>query len=205
MTVGLVCGSRKPAPGLDSRSAAREMLREVDRGLRSSGAPTRWIDLRDYELPHWDGRPDDAYDAPDLDRLRADLDAATAFVMSAPAYYNAVSGVLVNAFDLVGAAPLRGKLAGLVVVGMDAPSAWHGAAQMRALVQGLGGWCPPEQVVVGNPREHDDIAGLRQELRRYGAYLGLLLTGRVPAFPTLDGDGRLEEVGGRDQHAAATG
>lgn len=201
MTVGLVCGSRKPAPGLDARSAAREMLREVDRGLRSSGAPTRWIDLRDYELPHWDGR-EGGYDAPDLDRLRADLDATTALVVAAPAYYNAVSGVLVNAIDLVGDAPVQGKLVGLVVVGADAPSAWHGAAQMRALVQHLGGWCPPEQVVVGNPREHGDIPGLRRQLRRYGAYLGLLLTGRVPAFPTLDG-GRHEEVGGGDHHAAA--
>lgn len=202
MTVALLCGSRKPAPGLDSRSAAREMLREVDAGLRSAGAPTRWVDLRDYDLPHWDGRDADAYGAADLARLHDELDRATAVVVSAPAYWNALSGVLVNVIDLVGDAPLRGKLVGLVVVGMDEASAWHGAAQMRALVQGVGAWCPPEQVVVGNPREHADIAGLRQDLRRYGAYLGLLLTGRLPAFPTVAA-GAPEEVGDGDREAAA--
>lgn len=199
MTVGLVCGSRKPAPGIDSRSAAREMLREIDRGLVASGAPTRWMDLRDYELPHWDGR-DGSYDSGDLDRLRAELEGCTGLVLSVPAYWNAPSGVVVNMIDLVGRAPFEGKLTGLLVVGMDTPSAWHGVSQMRAVLQGLGAWCPPEQMVVGNPREHGDVAGLRQELRRYGAYLGLLLTGRARPFPTLAGEE--EEVLG-DGHAAA--
>jgi NAD(P)H-dependent FMN reductase len=176
------------------------MLREIDRGMAASGAPTRWLDLRDYDLPHWDGR-EGSYGAPDLDRLRAELERCTAFVVSVPAYWNAASGVVLNMIDLVGGEPFAGKLAGLLVVGMDVPSAWHGAAQMRAVLQSLGAWCPPEQVVVGNPREHTDVAGLRQELRRYGAYLGLLVTGRARPYETLAGAG--EEVEDDGDAAAA--
>lgn len=185
MSLCLLCGSRKPAPGLQTPSASREMLKEIQLGVRAAKVPSTFVDLREYELPFWDGREAAGYGSPELDRLRAELVQASGFVWSIPAYWNSLSGVMKNLVDLVGEEPFRGKLIGLLVVGMDEPSAWHGAAQARRMIASLGAWCPPEQMVIGNPRKVTDLDALRKELRSFGAYMGLLMSGRAQPFRTL--------------------
>lgn len=176
VSVALVCGSRKPGPGRDERSASREMLREVGRGVRATGAEERWIDLRDFELPWWDGRTGAEYGSAELDRVAELLAPCPVVVLSAPAYWNGLSGPLKNLFDLLGSAPWQGKTAVGLVVGMNDSSAYAGEDQLRQAVAAVGAWWAPHAMVVGDPRGVRDVAGLRRELRRFGGYAGLLAT-----------------------------
>lgn len=172
--IALVCGSRKPAPGRSERSAAREMLREVERGVRAAGRETEWIDLREVELPWWDGRPPEGYASEDLDTVTATLDSCTAVVVSAPAYWNGLSGPVKNLFDLVGPNPWRDSTVAGLIVGMNDASAYAGEEQLRQVVSAVGAWWAPHSMVIGDPSSRTDIPELRRELRRFGGYVGLL-------------------------------
>ncbi|WP_083931893.1 NADPH-dependent FMN reductase [Nocardiopsis salina] len=172
--VALICGSRKPAPGATERSAAREMLREVARGVDATGHESTWIDLRRVELPWWDGRTGEDYGSADLDRLASDLEACSVAVISAPAYWNGLSGPVKNLFDLLGPAPWRDTTVAGLIVGMNASSAYAGEDQLRQVVSAVGAWWAPHSMVIGNPRDHTDVPALRRDLRRFGGYAGLL-------------------------------
>lgn len=173
--VTLLCGSRKPAPGEAGPSAAREMLRDVARGVRAAGYEPSWLDLRELELPWWDGRTGPEYGCADLDHLCDQVAASRAVVVSAPAYWDALVGTVKNVFDLTGPEPWQSTLVAGLVVGMNDSSAYHGEDQLRQVVCALGAWWAPHAFVVGNPREHPDPSGLRRDLQRFGAYVGILL------------------------------
>ncbi|KIH99132.1 hypothetical protein LP52_09165 [Streptomonospora alba] len=172
--ITLVCGSRKPAPGSTERSAAREMLREVERGVRAAGRDPAWIDLREVELPWWDGRPPEGYASAELDSVTATLDSSSVIVVSAPAYWNGLSGPVKNLFDLVGAKPWRDRTVAGLIVGMNDSSAYAGEEQLRQVVSAVGAWWAPHSMVIGDPRNRTDVSGLRRDLRRFGGYVGLL-------------------------------
>lgn len=192
--VALLCGSRKPPPGGTTVSAAREMLREVAAGIRATGHEQVWIDLRELELPWWDGRTGAEYGCADLDRLCALLSSCRAVVVSAPCYWDALSGVVKNMLDLTGPDPWRSTLVAGLVVGMNESSACHGEDQLRQVVNALGAWWAPYAFVVGNPREHHDPSELRRELRRFGGYVGLTLNSAPWTEPAGEGgDGRARD------------
>jgi len=152
------------------------MLREVGIGVRAAGHDTAWVDLRELELPWWDGRQHDEYGNADLDSLVEHVAAADAVVVSAPAYWDCLTGVVKNVFDLAGDRPWRDKLVAGLVVGMNESSAWHGEDQLRQVVSAVGAWWLPTAFVIGDPRSHPDTAALRKELRRFGAYVGLVVS-----------------------------
>src|SRR2546423_8380962 len=100
----LICGSRKPARGRDSPSAARTMLRTVGEGIAATGRSYEWLDLRDLDLPFFDGRAVEEYGSPDLDRLADAIADSTIVTLSVPAYWGGPAGVVKNALDCLGGA-----------------------------------------------------------------------------------------------------
>src|SRR6266536_2685084 len=136
-----VCGSRKPAPGISRPSAARELLRAVVQGMAEAGAEAAWLDLRDLDLPHFDGRPPEADGSADLERARAQVLRSQVVVLSVPAFWQGPAGVVKNFLDLVGgpaydappdqAPPLAGKVVALLVVGADRGSGHSALGAMR--------------------------------------------------------------------------
>ncbi|MDV6011963.1 NAD(P)H-dependent oxidoreductase [Haloechinothrix sp. LS1_15] len=195
--ITLLCGSRKPAPGDDSRSAAREMLREVERGVRVTGHESAWLDLRELTLPWWDGRTGREYGNADLNHVCERIAASSAVVISAPSYWDALSGVVKNVFDLTGPDPWRGRVVAGLVVGMNDSSAYHGEDQLRQVVSAVGAWWAPYAFTIGNPRSHADRAQLRKDLRRFGTYVGLM----ADPERRQAGDGTDEERGVADERA----
>jgi NAD(P)H-dependent FMN reductase len=178
--VTLLCGSRKPAPGLDRRSSARELLQAVRVGLADREVAPAELDLRDLDLPQFDGRTVADYASADLDRVHKVLAETDVLVVSVPAYWNAASGPLVNLCNVLGGAsydldpgttlPLDGTLVVLLVVGADSASAYHGAAQIRLVFSAMGAWVAPREVVIGNPREVPDLRRVARQLRELGQY-----------------------------------
>src|SRR5262249_28664051 len=130
----LLCGSRKPAADRpEVKSASRELLRFAAAGVRASGAPSATLDLRDLELPWWDGRAVAECDSPDLTRLDAAVRSANVLLASIPAYWGGMSGVFKNVIDLLGADAFRGSQVVPLVVGQDDASAWLAAGQLPAV------------------------------------------------------------------------
>ena len=188
----LVCGSRKPAPGVERPSAARTMLHAVATALAGAGCDHELIDVRELELPFFDGRSADQYGSADLARVSAAIDAAEVVVVSAPAYWGGPSGVVKNLLDLLGGAaydagpdrvrPLAGKTVAMLVVGADDVSAHVGAAWLRVTLAELGGSVAPRAFVVGNPRQLPRPRALLGELADFGRYVaGLTTAGLVEA------------------------
>jgi NAD(P)H-dependent FMN reductase len=178
--VVVLCGSRKPAPGLTKHSAARELLRAVYAGLNDSDCPCVGIDLRDLDIPQFDGRDCAEYESEDLSHVQKQLAEAAVLVVSVPAYWNAASGPLVNLLNVLGGAaydhdpgstlPLDGLIVVLVTVGADEASAYLGASQIRGIFSAMGAWVAPREVVVANPRTIRDMSGVVRQLRDLGCY-----------------------------------
>jgi NAD(P)H-dependent FMN reductase len=176
----MLCGSRKPAPGVDRPSSSRELLKAVAAGLDDEGAQHTLIDLRDLDLPHFDGRGPDDYDSPDLQGARKTIADTDVLIVSAPAYWSSVSGPLVNFLNLLGGAnydrdpdfplPLDGLTAVLLTIGADDPSAYLGAQQLRGILTSMGAWVAPREVTIGNPRRIARFGDVVAELRRLGQY-----------------------------------
>jgi NAD(P)H-dependent FMN reductase len=176
----ILCGSRKPAPNYNRHSAARELLRPVQAGLDNAGCPSITLDMRDLDLPQFDGRDRAEYHASDLDLVHKHLTDAQVLIVSVPAYWNSVSGPLVNLFNLIGGAaydhdpdrlpPLNGLIAITVTVGADESSAYLAAGQMRGILSSMGAWIAPREVIVGNPRAIPNMGRIVRQLRELGQY-----------------------------------
>jgi NAD(P)H-dependent FMN reductase len=179
-----ICGSRKPGPGKQGPSAARELLRAVAAGADAAGSPYDWFDLRELDLPFFDGRPASEYGSTDLDRVTAALAASDVLVLSVPAYWGAPAGVVKNLLDLIGgpaydappeqAPPLAGKVAALLVVGADDISAAGALGSLRLTLGSMGAWTAPRAVVVPNPRKLRDVGKLMATLKDFGGYAASL-------------------------------
>ncbi len=174
----LICGSRKPARGKHTPSAVRELLKIVDQGIVKNGGTTTLIDLRNKELPFFDGREPEEYTSKDLISILKAIKTSSVIVISVPAYWAGTSGVIKNLFDLLGGPkyhhaenqplPLEHKLVALLIVGDDEISSSIAVMQMRQTINSLGGWVLPQQVVIGNPQQIKDISGLFVRLEKFG-------------------------------------
>lgn len=179
-----ICGSRKPAPGVDKPSAARELLRSVAEGTRQAGAEPEWLDLRELDLPFFDGRAATEHDNPDLSRVTKAIAAADVLVLSVPAYWGAPAGTVKNLLDLIGgpaydaepgqSPPLSGKVVALLIVGADDLSAGSALSVMRMVLGSLGAWTAPDAMVIGNPRKIKDTAALIDDLKSFGRYVATI-------------------------------
>jgi len=187
----VICGSRKPAPGVDRPSAARELLKPVMAGMAEAGVEPSWLDVREMELPFFDGRDRTEYGSPDLDRVTAAIEAADVIVLSVPAYWSGAAGVVKNLLDLLGGAaydqppgtytPLEGRVVALLLVGGDDDSAAVARAQVQATLASMGAWTAPRAAVVANPRKIRNIEALLTSLKDFGRYAAGLRRASVEA------------------------
>lgn len=176
-----ICGSRKPAPGNEGRSAARELLRVVCHGMTLASRTPGLLDLRDLELPQFDGRMPSGYGSADLDRAVAAVAAADVLVWSVPAYWGGPAGVVKNFLDLLGGPaydappdqppPLDGKVAALLVVGSDHIAGPAALGAMRLTLASMGVWVAPRAEVVGDLRTIRSVGPLLERLRDFGHYI----------------------------------
>lgn len=176
-----ICGSRKPAPGVAGRSAARELLRAVCAGMAEAGTEPGWLDLRDIDLPLFDGRGPDQYDDPGLAGAAERVRAADVLLMSVPAYWGGPVGVVKNFLDLLGGPaydqpadqppPLAGKVVALLVVGADPVSGPAALGALRVTLGSMGAWVAPRAEVVGDLRTNRHVGALLARLKTFGVYV----------------------------------
>jgi NAD(P)H-dependent FMN reductase len=161
-TVLFVCATRKPAPGSTQRSAIRGLLSGAASTLSSVYPDVAMLDLREVDLPFFDGRTIDAPGGGDLSRVHAAIARAGALLVSAPIYWAGVSGVFKNLIDvLCGPAydlprPIRSiftdKPVGVLVVCARAEDAVTGTKQTIDILSSVGARLVGDPVVVADPR-----------------------------------------------------
>lgn len=158
-----VCASMKPAPGQQTSSAARSVLRLVLGQVAPAYPEVGMLDLREHPLPLFDGRMPEQRPEPAVRHVHGCVSRAGALLLSVPAYWTAVSGVFKNfvdvlcgpAYDLTEGATtvFAGKPIGVIVLGADGPSTRAGAAQAIEIIEAVGARLVGAPVAIANPRE----------------------------------------------------
>lgn len=164
--VVLLCMSKKPGEHEPwKRSAARQLLRVCETSLTDAGIATDFIDLRDHEIPFFDGRPIGSY-GPVVDDLAARLRHARLVLFGFPAYWGGLNGYGKNFLDVLGGAvydaedretPLTGTFVSAVVVGGTQGDSGVGLAAFRHVMAEMGATPLPDAVALDNPRSHPAI------------------------------------------------
>ena len=132
---------------LRAGSYTRRAVEIALKGAAETGAETRLIDLRDYNLVFRAGKDDTGYPG-DVFRLRTEVKQAEGVILGTPEYHGSFSGVLKNALDLMGFDEFEGKMIGLVGVSGGRMGAFDALNSLRNIGRALHAWVIPEQTSV---------------------------------------------------------
>ena len=120
-----------------TRLSVERALAEADR----AGADTELLDLREYDLPVYDGDADEPGDAAEL---TAAVRAADAVVLGTPSYHGSYSSVLKTALDYCGFDEFEETTVGLLcVAGGSFPTT--PLEHLRSVCRALNAWVVPHQ------------------------------------------------------------
>ncbi len=139
-TIGAIVGS------LRDESVTRIGLERSLEAASNAGATAKLLDLRDYDLPVFDG---DRRDAGDAQHLRADVRALDAVVLGTPVYHGSYSAPLKNALDYCGFDEFEHTTVGLLAVAggeFPLPALDH----LRGVLRALDAWVLPYQAAIPN-------------------------------------------------------
>lgn len=142
-------------PGaLRSDSLNRKLLAAASTMAGAAGASVTTIDLRDFDIPLYDGDAEAAHGLPaGVARLKDLFIAHDALLIATPEYNASIGGVLKNAIDWVtrsrpGEAPLvafKGKVVGLLAATPGKMAAIRGLIATRHILSTLGSVVVPTQ------------------------------------------------------------
>lgn len=131
-------------------------------GARTAGAEVTLVDLRDWEMPLYDGDLEDAHGLPEVVlRFKALMGEHDGFLVACPEYNSSITPLLKNTIDWCsraaeGEAPLAcyaGKVVGLVAASPGALGGLRGLVTVRSILGNLRMHVIPEQAAV--PRAHE--------------------------------------------------
>ena len=125
-----------------TRLASRRALDAAE----SRGATTDMIDLRDLDLPVYDG---DAGEAGDADELTRRVRRADSVLLATPVYHGSFSAPLKNALDYCGFDEFEHKTVGLLAVaGGSFPTS--ALEHLRSVSRSVNAWVIPHQAALPN-------------------------------------------------------
>lgn len=134
-------------------SVTRTAVTQALEAAEATGADTRLIDLREYNLPTFD--PDvDREDAGDAEQLAREVRQADSIVLGTPMYHGSYSSVLKTALDYCGFDEFEDKTVGLIAVsggGYPLPALEH----LRSVCRAFNAWVLPYQTAI--PDSHSAV------------------------------------------------
>ncbi|KGX89687.1 NADPH-dependent FMN reductase [Pontibacillus marinus] len=158
----VICGSIKPPKGQDSQSAAREIAKLFIRGMEDGGlSEYSYFDLRDMDVPFYDGRSLEEYEDDNLNHFKECLLQAENIIVSVPCYWRSAAGPFVNMINVFGGPLyddpekrniLSGKKIQVITVGASNTDAVYGTQHVNHLFTSLGAIVLPDEIMVGNLR-----------------------------------------------------
>jgi NAD(P)H-dependent FMN reductase len=132
-------------PGsLRERSYTRLASRRALDAAESRGATTELIDLREFDLPVYDG---DAGEAGDANELARRVRGADSVLLGTPVYHGSYSAPLKNALDYCGFDEFEHTTVGLLAVaGGSFPTS--ALEHLRSVCRALNAWVLPHQAAL---------------------------------------------------------
>jgi len=171
------------AGSLRAESYNKKSLRVALEGAREAGAEIEELDLRELNIPPYDGDVEEKDGLPDgVKTLKKKIQEADALLIASPEYNNSISGVLKNAIDWAsrkgedGTKPFKGKPAGLITASDGRFGGLRAAIVFRTIARTLGIYLMNEEVQVANAPEvfdGDEIVNERvgKQLKELGKKL----------------------------------
>ena len=157
----------------------KKLVKVAMRGAEAAGAQVTYVDLRELELPLYDGDLEQAQGLPAGARRFKDLLLANdGLLISSPEYNSSISAVLKNAIDwasrpVPGEKPLQafvGKVAGLMAASPSALGGLRGLVALRYILGNIQVIVLPEQMVLGQSHSaFDENGDLKDEKQRAAA------------------------------------
>lgn len=154
----------------------KKLARSAAEIASAAGAEATCIDLRELELPLYDGDLEARDGLPaGAKRLKELMKSHHAFLIASPEYNSSITAVLKNAIDWASRAEkdekalaaFQGKLALLVAASPGALGGLRGLVHLRAILSNLGVLVLPEQLAVSKAHEAFDERGrLKDEKQR---------------------------------------
>ena len=156
-----------------TESHNKKLIRAAAAIAEASGAAVTLLDLRDLNMPLYDGDLEATHGLPDgAKRLKAMLLEHDGLLISSPEYNSSISAVLKNSIDwasrpVQGQAPLaefRGKVAGIMAASPGMLGGLRGLVHLRAILGNIGVLVLPEQIAISKAHEaFDDDGKLKNE------------------------------------------
>lgn len=130
------------AGSLRKDSFNKKLVKIAMKGAEAAGAQVTYIDLRDLDLPIYDGDLESAIQLPEgARRLKKLMDEHDGFLIATPEYNGSVTGALKNAIDWVSRQQPDEKpyqqLAGKVAVLMAASGGYFGGVRSVMALRGI--------------------------------------------------------------------
>ena len=150
-----------------SASLNKRLAAAAARAAQAAGAQATLLDLREYELPLYDGDLEQRGLPPKLAELKALFKAHHGLLLACPEYNGSITPLLKNTLDWVsrpapGEKPLEcyeGKVAGLVAASPGALGGLRGLVHVRAILGGIRVLVVPEQAAIGGANKAFDEQG----------------------------------------------
>jgi NAD(P)H-dependent FMN reductase len=181
------------AGSLRKDSYNKRLVKVAIRGAEAAGAQVTYLDLRDLNLPIYDGDVEDQITLPEGGRRLKDLmDSHDGFLVSSPEYNSSISAALKNAIDWasrpqLGEEPLqqfKGKVATLMSASPGTLGGLRGLVTVRSILSNIQVIVLPTQVAIQHanqafnedgsmkdPKKQQQIEGLGRELVEFIAKL----------------------------------
>jgi chromate reductase, NAD(P)H dehydrogenase (quinone) len=157
----------------------KKLIKIAMRGAKAAGGEVTYLDLRDLDLPLYDGDLEESRGLPPGARHFKDLlIASDAILISSPEYNSSISGALKNAIDwasrpVPGEKPLeafRGKVAGLLAASPGMLGGLRGLVTVRSILSNIHVIVLPEQLAVSQAHHaFDENGDLKDEKQRVAA------------------------------------
>ena len=136
----------------------KKLAREAARYLEETGATVTFIDLKDFEMPIYDGDLEDASGLPEAaKRLKKLFIEHDGFVIASPEYNSSIAPLLKNSLDWISRVETkeekalvayRGKAAALVAASPGGLGGLRGLVPLRLMLSNIGVWVAPDQLAV---------------------------------------------------------
>ena len=169
----------------------KKLIKIAAVGASEAGADVTVIDLRDFQMPLYDGDLEQKEGLPPNTRkLKELMSSQHGFLISAPEYNSSITGVLKNTIDWTSRqseneAPLAcytGKVAGIMSASPGVLGGLRGLVHVRSILENMGVIVIPEQIAISAAHESFDannsLKDKRQEekVKKIGADLTRILT-----------------------------
>lgn len=160
------------AGSLRTDSLNKKLVRAAARFAEDAGADVTVVDLRDFDLPIYDGDMEEATGIPEGGlRLKELMAAHDALLIASPEYNSSITGALKNAIDWAsrrapGEAPLHsfiGKVGAMLSASPGSLGGLRSLLATRAILEHLGVLVIPDQFAVSHAAEAFDDAGNLKE------------------------------------------